>query len=287
VRNNLDRIFLVPEDTALGAVAVKEPPGELAAVYNLYFRALRNGDYRVSLSPQALGIAGEVPSVLESSQFAVELPADENPPKIERVTHDRQKFYPADSVLEFAFSEPMAALSPSDTAVRVMDNDSIFLDVAYRWPDEFNLKLSITGLTWAGRYTVYLDERVFSDLSGNRLGDSVIQYSFATYDKDSLGSVSGTVIYDPNLDTTGLTYLMMYDPKGKELLRQPVIGSVFSFDLPPGNYFLGGFIDRNLNGSHDHGVLSPFDYGETSSFYPDTVKVRARFETSEVEFNFR
>ncbi|UCD94630.1 MAG: Ig-like domain-containing protein [Candidatus Zixiibacteriota bacterium] len=290
LRNHLDRIFLVPADTTLdakSATAVKEPSGDLSTVYNIFFRALRGGSYRLRFSLRALGVSGDAGSVLESSRFTVELPTDENPPKIERVSHDGKKSYPSDSVIELAFSEPMRTLPVSDTTIRVMDADSVFHKVSYRWPDEFQLKLSVVGLDWGGRYKVYLDEKAFSDLSENRLGDSVTQYSFATYDKDSLGSISGIVIYDPNLETTGMTYLMMYDPKGNEFLRRPLVGNRFSFDLPPGNYFLGGFIDRNLNGSQDHGVLFPFKYGETSSFYPDTVKIRARFETTGVEFNFR
>jgi hypothetical protein len=84
--NNLDRIYLVPADTAPGAaspVAIKESAGELSEAYNLFFRTLRGGSYRVRFEPRALGLRPDTVSVIESSEFTAELPPDETPPKIE------------------------------------------------------------------------------------------------------------------------------------------------------------------------------------------------------------
>ncbi|MDD8019328.1 MAG: hypothetical protein PHP42_13230, partial [Bacteroidota bacterium] len=59
----------------------------------------------------------------------------------------------------------------------------------------------------------------------------------------------------------------------------------FNFTLlPEGRYTLKAFEDRNDNGIHDAGKIFPYQQGEKFTFYPDTIRVRARWPVDGVIF---
>ncbi len=126
-----------------------------------------------------------------------------------------------------------------------------------------------------------------SDLSGNLLADSIITYSFSVHSKDSLGKISGSISYGTNVDSSGMPYLEIKDVRGKSITSGMFPDKDFSFELPPGQYFLNGYLDRNLNGTHDLGSYRPLKLAETFARYPDTIRVRYRFETAGIEFEFK
>jgi hypothetical protein len=61
----------------------------------------------------------------------------------------------------------------------------------------------------------------------------------------------------------------------------------FRVDLPSGSYSLSGFIDSDNDGKQGRGGVWPYRLAETSAISTDTVKVRARFETTGIKFTFR
>ena len=58
----------------------------------------------------------------------------------------------------------------------------------------------------------------------------------------------------------------------------------FAIDLPAGEYLLSGFVDTDNSGRRDLGTIIPFSTAETQAHYTDTISVRARFETTGIEF---
>lgn len=289
LRNNFHRIHLVPSEAGaprLNPSSIKEGEGVQASTYNFFFRSLTDGQYRLKIDAAIFGGRKDSASVTESTEFTIQLSPDDNAPKLEDVSHSGKTIFPSDSIIKMSFSEPIERERMGDGVIKIIDSDSSQCDIAYHWPDDFLMNLHVTGLDWGGSYSVAVAESFFADLSGNRAGDSILQYEFKTYDKDSLGSVSGSLAFDPTLDTTGAAYLIFSTIKGQEISRRLITGGSFSYDLPPGRYFLSGFIDRNINGHHDYGTLFPFNYAETASFHPDTIRVRARFETAGIEFKF-
>ena len=61
----------------------------------------------------------------------------------------------------------------------------------------------------------------------------------------------------------------------------------FNFSLPRGKYLISGFIDKNRNGFYDSGSIIPLKLAETFAMGKDTVRVRARFETTGLIFEFK
>jgi hypothetical protein len=124
-------------------------------------------------------------------------------------------------------------------------------------------------------------------MSGNLLGDSLEIFSFKTYNIDSLGEVSGEVEIASSLDSISTPYLVFRNVEGDFEYTQPVKQRNFKFSLPGGKYLLAGFIDSNQNGRYDPGYLKPWRLAETYAIYPDTIRIRPRFETADIEFKFR
>jgi hypothetical protein len=166
-----------------------------------------------------------------------------------------------------------------------MDRDSVFYEYEYDWADVFTLDITVPYLKWGNGYSMIVDPGMITDLSGNAIGDSVISFSFRTYDEDSLGSMSGTVMVDSAL--SGRPYLFVKDITGREFINAPVPDGAFDYRLPPGKYLLSGFLDGNDNGIFDYGSLDPFKFSETFIHHSDTVRVRARFESAGVEVNYK
>ena len=55
--------------------------------------------------------------------------------------------------------------------------------------------------------------------------------------------------------------------------------------IPEGQYKIGGFIDLDDNGKYSPGGLFPFNYSEPFNFMNDTLRIRKRWEFSDVNFN--
>nr|MBN2277954.1 Ig-like domain-containing protein [candidate division Zixibacteria bacterium] len=288
IYDNLDRIFLIPADsllTPINPLAVKENKDENFSTFNFFFRNLQNGEYRFEMSGDKwASISGG--TEITGKTMTIELNVDNKPPKIESFSHQDKTVFADDSILTFSFSEPIERINNNDSQITVIDLDSTTYACRYRWPDAFNLELTAGGLNGGRKYSVTVDETVFSDYAGNLMGDSLSQYGFSTYDPDSLGTISGSVRINTALESQGSKYLI-FTSQQKVILKQRFTGSAFSLNIPPGNYIISGFLDRNENGNLDFGSLFPFSYAETTARYPDTVRVRARFETAGVEFEFR
>lgn len=290
LRENLDKVFLIPSDSSIRAInpiAIKEQKGIISSTFTFYFDSLTDGKYRVGLERYILRKDGVGVSRTESSEFNIELQPDSNPPEIETVSHSGKTVFPSDSIIEIHFSEPIDEEPVGDDAVRVIDSDGSQCEIRFYWSDVMHLELHLAGPDWNKTYSLDMDTSLIIDLSGNKVGDSIMQYGFKTYDKDSMGSVSGEIAFASNLDTAGTPFLIFSTKSGVEIIKERVTGNQFDFLLPPGKYLLSGFIDRNKNDRQDYGSLFPFRYAETSSFYPDTIRVRARFETADIEFLFR
>jgi len=285
IRDNISHFFLIPQNeskTAITPVSVKERGNKELSTYNFFFKGIESDSYRLKI-PEVISGGSKLANDMGSSLYSLELNEDDVPPEIESFSHENAQTYPLDSVLTFIFSEPINRAGLTDESIKIADENGTNFRAEMDWSDDFSLKIPVPGLGWGNEYNVIVKEADIIDYAGNLLGDSLIQYSFSIYNHDSLGSVSGKVEISPYLDTAGLVYLT-FSRDGKEILHRPVTGNSFNFELPPGKYVLDGFIDKNVNGVQDFGGLFPFRYSETSAHYPDTIRVRARFETSGIEF---
>jgi uncharacterized protein (DUF2141 family) len=287
--NNPEKIYLTPSDNnhlTLHPSAFKEQKGVTSSSFNLFFNSLKEGKYVLRFDYKIFGRHHDSIATIESSEFDVIFDSDNKSPEIVSVSHSKREIFPSDSVIEILFSEPIDDRTAKD-ALSLFDAESSKYDIQFSQPDHFKLNLDIDGLTWNRNYTLNVIESLIVDLSGNSLGDSVTQFIFSTYDQDSLGSMSGKIVIDSNLDSTVIPYISFNSQDKIFSLEKKIADGRFDIPLPPGEYLLSGFLDENGNGIQDYGSLFPFHYAETAVYHTDTIRVRARFETAGIELIFK
>lgn len=289
--NNRQRIYLIGSgetETKIPVSSIKEPTETEGTIYNLFFPGLDSGIFRIRIDRSIMKPADTAErEYLESPDFEVTYAADETAPKVESVAVATRPIFPSEDRLEILFSEPVQKARVEADGVTMSDGDSTDLSLAYDWRDDFRLRVTADELVWNMTYDLRIDGAAVYDLAGNRTTDSVLSFSLATYDEDSLGSVSGKVMVGEQIDSAGVIFLIFDAIQSRAEFRREISGNDFSFVLPPDKYILSGFIDRNGNLRHDCGTLRPFRLSETAAVYADTIRVRARFETADIEFHFK
>jgi len=104
--------------------------------------------------------------------------------------------------------------------------------------------------------------------------------------EDEFGSLSGSII---GFSDTSYNYILdIYQIAGREKFEKIKVSEKNTFKvnwLPDGEYQLGGFIDIDGDGKYSFGGLFPFQYSEPFYFSEDTIRIRKRWETSEVQFS--
>jgi len=122
-----------------------------------------------------------------------------------------------------------------------------------------------------------------SDPAGNRMEES-FSLSFRTASPEELGTVSGAVTGSGGpfiIELSGI-------PRGKGAFRTEIPSpGPYSVEVPKGDYLVSAFEDRDGDGTFNYGSPHPFSPSERFVLYPDTVHVRARWESSGIDLNFR
>ncbi len=212
---------------------------------------------------------------------------DNSPPKILSFQPDSLPVYKDDLLIGIEFNEPIDSSKLTDETFTLWDNAEKRLQLKRVINHPASFSFTSEDIRAGGNYRMDITEFDILDMNNNPLGDSLLTYRFSTYNPDSLGSVSGTIAilndsskYDP--------FLLTFEKIGNGHTQTITVDrNSFNVDLPAGKYLLKGFLDSNMNEKYDFGTLFPFVPAETQAVYPDTVQVRARFETSEILFEIR
>ncbi|HKK21652.1 MAG TPA: Ig-like domain-containing protein [candidate division Zixibacteria bacterium] len=224
---------------------------------------------------------------LRFDSLRVEDAKDETPPEIIRFTPSNLPIFLKDLKISMTFSEPLDTSKLSAQTFFLLDRDTNSVPVERRWSDPFHLGFTSDSLEPGMEYKFNVTEFDIADLAGNGMGDSLMTYSISLIDEDSVGSITGDIRIDiPSKEQFPAVLEFLRISSGQRF-QFPASGSTFSVNLPAGKYFLSGFIDSNLNGKRDKGSIFPYEYSETIGAYPDTVAVRARFETAGIEMIFK
>lgn len=266
---------------AIPARAVLETADNRTSTITASFQDVAAGDYRVRLIYDA-----DRPALYyDSVTFA---PAeDRRAPRIVAFRPDSIPVFLRDLAMRLVVSEPLDTTLISDETFSLWDGDDNRLRLTHLWRDPFHLEFDSPDLAEGAAYRFTVAEFDLRDRAGNAVGDSLNEYTFSSLATDSLGSVSGEIIVELP-DRTGHPVVLEFEnivTTGRYDIA--VSGRDFVLDLPAGKYLLTGFIDSDLNGRLSPGALDPFSYAETSAVYPDTVQVRARFETAGIELYIR
>jgi len=245
------------------------------------FDELQSGEYKVELTYDA----DILPLVYE--HFTFERKPDENPPAIIGFRPDNQGHFAWQVDMRMKFSEPMDTMKLAAETFVLWEDSVEILPMQPNWASPLQVEFTTAELTPGRSYRLDVAEFDLVDLAGNALGDSLQSYEFSTLDEDSLGSITGEItiqLADRRDAPVMLTFKQLESSRSFDL---PVDGRAFSLPLPPGKYLLSGYIDENQDGGKFDGMIAPFRLAETFAFYPDTLSVRARFETAGVLFEFK
>lgn len=262
------------------AVSFAESGEEEASTIHLLFDTLTDGLYRVEL-----GYDGTKPPLTYDS-LELKLSDDRTPPEIAAFTPGQPKVVLRDARVKLLFSEPIIHDSIGPETFLLWEDGSTPVAVARQWNSPFSL--SFVGRLRPGHnYRLDVTEFDIMDRAFNMLGDSLRTYAFGIYDPDSLGSVSGDIIIADSAKEGAPVVLAFESSAGDFADTITVQSGTFSVALPSGRYLIRGFIDSDRNGEISNGSLFPYRLSETRAVYPDTVAVRARFETAGIEFEFK
>ncbi len=280
-------------DTAISYAASSfaesaEPEG---SKLTMWCGVLPEDKYRIEMTYGA----DEAPLVLDSMEFKqVE---DKTPPEISMFLPAADAMFVHQVDMQVEFSEPIDTVKITPQTFVLAEDDNRFIQLDLRWADPFHLGLSTDQLTAGHKYRLDVTEFDVADYAGNLMGDSLRSFTFSTYDDDSLGSVSGTVeiaLEDRKESPAKLTFQKV---GGKDRYTVTVAGlapgrnaentGAFVTDLPAGEYILTGFLDQDGDGKLTPGSINPPRLAETYVVHPDTVSVRARFETAGIVVEFK
>jgi len=133
-------------------------------------------------------------------------------------------------------------------------------------------------------YIIKIDLNNIVDVAGNKF-DSLYIFRFKTISEMDFTGISGKII---NIGFGDSPVLVLENTSDNKLVyKKNVTNESFEFNrIEPGKYFLWCFLDVNKDGEFNYGWPEPFNYSDRFSFYPDTLNLRARWEVTDVIFNF-
>ncbi|MBD3225979.1 MAG: hypothetical protein GF313_14725, partial [Caldithrix sp.] len=132
-------------------------------------------------------------------------------------------------------------------------------------------------------YTVQLDQSKITDVWGNTPGDSVISHYFSVISNRELGEISGIMDVDnaPQRQIH-LTFKSTNNRRHTFPLSLISPGKFYIRYLPESRYTVDAFIDLNKDGQYSKGKMFPFTFAEPYFRLPDTIAVRKRWETQDI-----
>jgi hypothetical protein len=188
---------------------------------------------------------------------------------------------PLQQELTLGFSEAII-LTELPEAVALLDPENSVVEGTWTYPRSnvgvFEPAEPLTGNT---QYFVQVTGDSLHDIFGNTSPDSSVGLVFSTVDTETLGSLSGTVLHaQQNLNVVA-------SPVSRSAAEYTVSveeNGDFKFDeLPAAEYQLQLFLDVDENAKSTPGNFDPFDFAERFWINPDTIRVRARWETEGIE----
>lgn len=189
-----------------------------------------------------------------------------------------------DTTLRIGFSEPVTMTTLND-AIKVTEGDSIQVEGIWL-SQETTIARFRPAETFKGNitYVVIVDNSLIKDIFNNPSPDSLQRFSFTTIDEEAVGSLSGKV-NDP-VDKLQVVANQLNEPYWT--LQAPV-REVNSFNfsrLLAGSYRLWLFQDSNEDGKLSAGSIDPFQFAEPFSVFLDSVRIRSRWETEDIELDW-
>ncbi|MEK6755085.1 MAG: Ig-like domain-containing protein [Bacteroidota bacterium] len=180
----------------------------------------------------------------------------------------------------------------ADGAIALLDSARRDILIDLRWLTDVSVRIepqtTLLSKMWY-RVTVSLGR--MRDLTGKRARDTTQVVRFQTVDQELFSSIMGVVADKSSSDRIGPITLYAENVSRKNAKPYAIVlqqeGAFAVKDIVEGQYVLHAFRDRNQNQKYDAGSLFPYARSERFVYYPDTLKVRARWPIEGVQLILR
>jgi uncharacterized protein (DUF2141 family) len=159
---------------------------------------------------------------------------------------------------------------------------------AWRWIESNRLCFSPEdGWKEGDAYRLRVNPGLFFDRAGNASDDTAFAVSFRSIATDTLGFISGD-LFDGKEGAAGPFHIEAVKiGRKKERTKTIVAGEgPYTWGLLPGSYTLSAFRDEDENGRLSLGQVRPFIAAERIASHLDTLTVRSRWTTEEINWRF-
>ncbi len=183
--------------------------------------------------------------------------------------------------IELLFDKRMSP--PGDSAIVLTAGEEDTLQFEVSPVDRFRILVKPLEMPESGILRVDLYGIGLRDVAGNALMDSLKTLRFGYLPADSLGVISG--VAGTKLGRMPL-HLRLISFSRRDLTQEQVLEGPGSFEyshVPAGNWRLEGWGDADLDGKWSSGRPTPFKPSDPYVISPDTIFVRARWESAGVE----
>ncbi len=199
---------------------------------------------------------------------------------------DGEKNIRYEAPIVFDFSQPVDSASLRAN-FQLQSADSQIVPGKWRFYSRLQPKFEPTRSFEKGAiYTIRLDLRKIRSVFEIPFGDSLIVSHFTTYEFSELGEISGTVRAGRADWEQAIIEAKALRGDERYSVITPVNVPYQLVFLPDGFYHLKAMIDVNKNGKYDAGQSDPFQFAEPFLLYRDTVKVRKRWTSDGIDFDF-
>lgn len=192
---------------------------------------------------------------------------------------------PGDSHLAIRFSTFMQTEGDSQfVSLEDGSGDTIAVDVEWRHPTILSAR-PVTGWQAEKNYMMTLQGEKLRSVEGIALKDSIVAFKIRTSRKIGKGGLSGKVAGKYTQAT--IVVAEMAEKRRKSSSISVNSDGYFEFpELLEGMWLLSSFQDRDGNGRYTTGRAVPFEPAEPFLISPDTIEVRANWDTEGIQLYY-
>ncbi len=190
------------------------------------------------------------------------------------------------SEIKLTFSLPIDTTGLSKGFI-CRDKDSTLIQGVWSWRNLTQGSFtSGEGFGPSQQYSFSIYTKHFKSLWGDTLADSTYNRIFFTLSEDEFGLVTG--MYNSKVPVKSNIHIHLIPVDRNKTTYTALIYKEMDFKFKwvlEGRYKMGGFIDLDDNGKYSAGNLFPFKFSEPYVLTNDTLRIRKRWEKSDVSFS--
>lgn len=296
----IDPLTVVPDsirivDTTTGArlrildLSFSDPPCLEAP---LVTEPQRNGaGYRLTLTGTRDLEGNVMQAPRNTDTFAASDVSDTSKPTFESKTiHDLMKDVAVRDSFHFVFSEPVRKI-PFEQGFVLFDTALVIVKGDFVW--WYSTAVSFVPhprLHFNTHYKIRIILDSLQDFEGNHFSDSSAVLRFETVDEMTLSGVRGSVV-DGVPDSRGRITITAMNLTNKQVAPYTTVlagpGAFVLDEMMEGQYVFFAYRDADSNGRFSYGRPFPYLPSERFLYYPDTLKLRARWPLEGLTLRFK